>query len=64
MEKLIQILQQRNQRSLAEKSAKWGLNFAYDVPKPIQDNSDTTPSITWKPVTEKRATEAGAERAR
>jgi hypothetical protein len=53
MEKLLQNLQERNQKSLAEKSAKWGINFAGGVPNSVQASSAVASTITWLPIIQK-----------
>ena len=59
MTTFLQKVRERQTRTLEEKAAKWGFDFAKSVPQPLQDNSDSVKSdtqesnsIEWKPFCE------------
>lgn len=57
MVSLLRKVRERNNRTCAEKSAKWGLDFTNTHIKPLEDNAGTVKSdsskayaIDWKPI--------------
>lgn len=63
MEALLRKVRERNERTLAEKSAKWGFDFTSSCPKPVNDNTGTVESgsstacpIDWNPIHQPAAT--------